>query len=60
MEDYKDLGWINSGDIPEIKKCVREKHPLSEQDRSMFQHRYTNLVIICHTCKHYWHVDMSD
>jgi hypothetical protein len=50
---YKDKGWLNSG----VKIC---SHPKEEIENSLFRWRGTDVIYICHQCKVFWHVDMSD
>lgn len=60
-EGYKDLGWQLTFDrSEEFKKCVEAKHERKEFDNSYYLHRGTDVIIICDTCKHFWHTDMSD
>ena len=51
--EYEDGGWLNGG----AKTC---DHKLEEVDNSMYQYRGTDVIYICHYCKKFWHVDMSD
>lgn len=50
---YKDMGWLNGG----AKTC---DHPKEGIDNSVYSHRGTDYIYICHECKSFWHVDMSD
>ena len=50
---YRDRGWLNSG----IECCTHDKE---EYDNSLYMHRGTNNILICHTCQSYWHYDSSD
>lgn len=50
---YKDMGWLNSG----VKACSHDKEDV---DNSLYLWRGTDMIYICHECKAFWHVDMSD
>lgn len=59
-EGYKDVGYVNSGEGPEIKECYKRQHKRDEYDNSLYMHRGTDIITICHECKIVWHTDMSD
>ena len=60
-EGYTDMGFINGGEKPEVKKCQSAlRHRLEEFDNSLYMYRCTDVINICHECKIFWHVDMSD
>lgn len=66
-EGYKDLGWQVGISNVDFLKCftaghmdMRSEYAVKEFDNSLFLHRCTDVVRICHTCKHVWHTDMSD
>ena len=53
---YKDRGWANGG----VPYCDCDRSHKEEYDNSMFVMRGTDIIYICHNCKSFLHVDMSD
>ena len=50
---YKDRGWVNGG----VVTC---NHPKESVNNSLYRFGSTDHIYICHECKSFWHVDMSD
>lgn len=59
-EDYTDLGWQLMPNHPVLSECRIKGHKREEYDNSLFMHRGTHVIYICHSCKYIYNIDMSD
>jgi hypothetical protein len=54
--EYKDRGWANSG----IPYCECDQKHKETHSNGVFSFRGTDEIVICHNCKSFIHIDMSD
>ena len=52
--NYTDVGWLNSG-----KKLCDHQEKVTI-DNSYFHGSGSDIIFVCHKCRKFWHVDISD
>jgi hypothetical protein len=60
ISDYTLLGFRVLPSHPARAKCLAAKHREEEVDLSPVPNRQTEVLCICHECKHYFYFDASD